>query len=458
MLLSAIVCRGSGARHSWDPAAAVLMNRILVFGDKSGLAALPVALRAKGVEATTAHSPETAMAAFANAEQYQAVLACLSDFAVGGPLESAPMRRIAVAERDALAQLLSALGSWVDDGLLAPVQHEELLLALRRPHAPRVRPPATEERIIGTEGGLSSAWRTLEKAAKFDADVLITGESGTGKELFARAIHNRSQRRHGPFVAINCAAIPAGLVESRLFGHVRGAFTDAHADQPGVFARAHGGTLFLDEVGDFPIDTQVKLLRSLQQGEIQPLGSEETTAVDVRVVSATSRDLAQLVEEKRFRDDLFYRLAVISIELPPLRYRRQDLSALVDHFVAVFSKKHEVQVELAPEARQLLLQASWPGNVRQLQNAIERLVVLAEGPMLGEELVRAGIRERESSIAPGVPPVGLRGRPLKEAMRSVEASLIAEALSACAGKRSTCAKALSISQRALLYKIKEHNL
>lgn len=438
-----------------------MMNRVLIFGEEEGLEALPVLLREFGVQATSTRSAQGATAALQGPEPFDAVVAQLSAFSAGGPLRIPSPRRIAVAERSALNEICSALGRDIDDCVLAPVRAEELLMALRRPRQFGHGPSLAEDVIIGKSGGLAKAWKVVEKAAVFDADVLITGESGTGKEVFARALHRLSKRAHAPFVALNCAAIPKGLLESQLFGHVKGAFTDAHHDKQGVFANAHGGTLFLDEVGDFPSDLQAKLLRALQTGEIQPVGSETTIRVDLRLVSATSRDLESMIADNTFRDDLFYRLAVIPIALPALRERPEDLGALIDHFLARFVAKHGLAgMTLEGHARELLMQASWPGNVRQLQNAVERVVVLSEGSRIGADLVQREIRDMGAKVdeqgEQGA--VALRGRPLKQAMHAVEAQLIAEALATCSGKRARCAQLLSISQRALLYKIKEHDL
>ena len=423
---------------------------------------LALELRDFGVDATTARDVAGARAALAGAAPYKAVVANLSDFAEGRELQGLRHRRIAVAERSSFAEVRAALGRTIDDCIVAPLRAEELLLALHRPDYSRKASPIAESAIIGIEGGLAKAWQLLETAAGFETDVQITGESGTGKELFAKALHRKSKRAAAPFVAVNCAAIPQGLLESQLFGHTKGAFTDAHQDKEGMFTKANGGTLFLDEIGDFPLELQAKLLRALQTGEIQPVGSEETIKVDLRLVSATSRNLEEMVAAKTFRDDLYYRLAVIPIVLPPLRERREDLNELVDHFLSVFAEKHGVSdLSLSAEARDALIQAKWPGNVRQLQNAIERLVVLSEGVLVDLEFVQREFSQHLSdsdSDSANIKGVALRGRPLKEAMRDIEARFIAEALEACSGKRARCAELLSISPRALLYKIKEHDL
>lgn len=436
------------------------MNRVLVFfGEESQSEDLSLMLRHEGVQATFARSAETMLAALG--DPYDAVLADLERFRDLPALSQIQAKRIAVATRDQVDALVDSLGRDIDDYLMAPVRREELRLALHRPRATRTGVTSLQT-IIGTSGGLAKPWAIAQKAAGFDADVLLTGESGTGKELFARAIHRLSGRNTGAFVAVNCAAIPEGLAESLLFGHVKGAFTGAHIETSGVFAQANGGTLFLDEVGDLGEEIQVKLLRALQTGEVQPLGSATSIRADVRVVAATSRDLPAMMGTGQFREDLYYRLAVIPIVLPPLRERLEDFDALVTHFLGFFTARHQAGVlTLAPEARRLLARASWPGNVRQLQNAVERLVVLCDGPEIGTDLVRREIRSPDLGMERDLPQTlgdCLQGRTLKEALRCVEAQYIAQALAECGGKRGECAKRLSISPRALLYKLKEYSI
>jgi len=414
-------------------------------------------LRRAGVQATAARSLDALRSAVA--DPYDAVIAPIESFVKMPELTSTRAQRIAVAPRSCGSSLEEALGRDIDDYLISPVREEELRLALRRPATPRGAPEVPDH-IVGIEHGLAKPWSVAKKAAGFDADVLLTGESGTGKELFARAIHRLSNRSAAAFIPVNCAAIPDGLAESLLFGHVEGAFTGAHAATDGVFTRAHKGTLFLDEVGDFSEEIQVKLLRALQTGEVQRLGAAQSETADVRVVAATSRDLPGMIAAGRFREDLYYRLAVIPIELPPLRERPGDVEALIDHFLAAFASRHQVGgLRLSPAAKQTLIEASWPGNVRELQNAIERLVVLAEGEEIGADLVLREIRAQSSEASVSGLRVGASlGQPLKHTMRLVEAELIRTALAACDGKRGKCAEHLAISQRALLYKLKEYNI
>jgi formate hydrogenlyase transcriptional activator len=246
-----------------------------------------------------------------------------------------------------------------------------------------VRPEDKFEDIIGRSDSLRAALDQVKIVAPTNSTVLILGETGTGKELVARAIHNRSSRRNRPFIKVNCAAIPSGLLESELFGHERGAFTGAIARKIGRFELAHGGTIFLDEIGDIPLELQPKLLRVLQEQEFERLGSTQTIRVDVRVVAATSRDLPQMAAKREFRSDLYYRLNVFPVRLPALRERREDIALLVRHFVDVYAKRMNKRVERVPEEAMLdFLNYTWPGNVRELQNFIERSVILSPGKLL----------------------------------------------------------------------------
>lgn len=253
--------------------------------------------------------------------------------------------------------------------------------------------------LVGSSARMREVYRLALGVAPTETTALILGESGTGKELTARAIHKHSRRRDAPFVAVNCSAIPVDLVESELFGHVRGAFSGATATREGLFESANGGTIFLDEVGDLPPLAQVKLLRVLQQGEIKPVGANETRVVDVRVVAATNVDLAQQIEQGRFREDLFYRLNVVAIELPPLRERKQDIPVLAYHFLRKHAARARREIRtIAAEAMRLLENFSWPGNVRELENAIEHAVVFCAG----DALTPADLPLTRSSLVPQV--------------------------------------------------------
>ncbi|MDQ1314020.1 MAG: two-component system, NtrC family, response regulator GlrR [Pseudomonadota bacterium] len=238
-------------------------------------------------------------------------------------------------------------------------------------------------------------------AARSDASLLIQGESGTGKELLARAIHRASPRRDKPFVAINCGAIPAELLESELFGHVKGAFTGAARDHPGLFVSAEGGTVFLDEIGDMPLPLQVKLLRVLQEGEVRPVGATETRAFDVRILSATHRNLDEAIVSGEFREDLYYRLNVVTLTLPPLRERREDIPLLARHFLGLLTKKYDRRIHgFAPDALEMLVAADWPGNIRQLHNVLEQCVALCTTAAIPVSLVARALRDKPAEILP----------------------------------------------------------
>jgi formate hydrogenlyase transcriptional activator len=241
----------------------------------------------------------------------------------------------------------------------------------------------SETELIGSSQGMRRALNAVQMVAPTDSAVLIQGETGTGKELIARAVHDQSLRKHEPFVTLNCAAIPSGLLESELFGHERGAYTGALNSATGRFQLAHQGTLFLDEIGDMPLELQPKLLRVLQEQEFERLGSTRTIRVDVRIVAATNRDLSTMVQERRFRADLFYRLHVFPIDLPPLRERLDDIPLLVRHFTGKFAERMNKEIHTIPdEVIEVLKHYSWPGNIRELQNIIERAVILSSGPVL----------------------------------------------------------------------------
>jgi formate hydrogenlyase transcriptional activator len=247
----------------------------------------------------------------------------------------------------------------------------------------RREPSRSENQLIGSSLAMRRALNAVSMVAPTDSAVMIQGETGTGKELIARAIHDQSQRRHAPFVTLNCAAIPSGLLESELFGHERGAYTGAMNSAIGRFQLAHQGTLFLDEIGDMPLELQPKLLRVLQEQEFERLGSTHTVRVDVRIVAATNRNLSSMIQERRFRADLFYRLHVFPIALPPLRERTDDIPLLVWHFVRKFAERMDRRIDVVPEeTMEILKNHSWPGNIRELQNFLERSVILSSGPVL----------------------------------------------------------------------------
>jgi two-component system response regulator AtoC len=299
-------------------------------------------------------------------------------------------------------------------------------------------------------------FRTIDKVADFKTTVLVTGESGTGKELVARAIHSRSSRRSGAFVAINCGAIPEALLESELFGHKRGAFTDAVSDRRGLFEEASGGTLLLDEIGELPLGLQVKLLRVLQEDVVRRLGDTKDVKVDTRIVAATHRDLAGEVKAGRFREDLYYRINVLAVPIAPLRERPEDINLLIEHFVARNNARLGVQFGgVSPEARKVLLEYPWPGNVRELENTIERAMVLAETD-------RIEVTDLPDRVRAALDPVQIRlasgELSIKKTTEAIERILIRRALEKTNGNRTRAAGLLEISHRALLYKIKDYKI
>jgi DNA-binding NtrC family response regulator len=306
--------------------------------------------------------------------------------------------------------------------------------------------------IIGRSKAIQAVVQTAKLVAQSRSTVLITGETGTGKELVARAIHDWSAQREMPLVRVNCAALPETLIESELFGHVRGAFTGAVGNKKGRFALADGGTIFLDEIGLVSSPVQMKLLRVLQEREFEPLGSERSVKVDVRVIAATNRDLRKLVSEGTFQEDLYYRLNVIPLAMPPLRERPDDIPLLVDYFVRRHSSKAGKRIDgISADAMTLLSRASWPGNVRELENTIERAVVLAPQPMIRAEDVSL-----MSATAPG--QLSLPSLNLKENLEWIEKETVRVALDRSRGVKKDAAEAMGISQRAMSYYLSKHRI
>jgi two-component system response regulator AtoC len=325
------------------------------------------------------------------------------------------------------------------------------------------RPP-----LVGESPSMKAIYEMVARVADSPSTVLITGESGTGKELIAKALHRGSSRRDRPLIKVNCAAIPKDLVESELFGYERGAFTGAVGSKPGRFELADGGTLFLDEIGEVPVEMQVKLLRALQESEFERVGGIKTLRVDVRLIAATNRDLKALIAEGRFREDLYYRLAVVPIALPPLRDRREDIPLLVSHFVDKYNQRLGKRVEgVDADAIALLQTYPWPGNIRELENLMERSVLFADGPIIHLSALPDSLRE-SSPLAP-VAPVGAlgaiaapSGASMKEIVRQAQADLerelIARALEETGGNVTRAAKRLQISRKSLQVKMKELGL
>jgi len=307
------------------------------------------------------------------------------------------------------------------------------------------------EGIIGESGRMQDVLSLVRRVAASDATVLVRGESGTGKELIAKAIHHASRRAAAPLVRVNCAALPETLLESELFGHEKGAFTGAVASRKGRFELADGGSLFLDEIGDLPLHLQVKLLRVLQEREFERVGSSRPIPADVRVLAATHRDLEALVRAGAFRDDLYYRINVVTIALPPLRERREDIPRLIDHFLAGFAAKNGKAIQgLTREARDALLRYDYPGNVRELENLIERAVVLTRDDVIGLADLPLSLREPEPAVA--------EERGLPATVEGLERRMIRDALARAGGVQTAAAERLGISERVLRYKLRKYGL
>jgi DNA-binding NtrC family response regulator len=315
------------------------------------------------------------------------------------------------------------------------------------------------ENIIGHSHALRHVLETVEKVADSDATVLVRGESGSGKELIARSIHFNSRRAERMFVTVNCGAIPEELLESELFGHVRGAFTNAVAHREGRFQVADGGTIFLDEIGDMSPNLQVKLLRVLQDRTFEPVGSSKTIKVNVRVVAATHQDLEQAIRERRFREDLFYRLNVIPIEVPPLRERREDIPLLAQHFLDQINQEKGKRIDgLHPDALQALCDYEWPGNVRELENLIERMAILKGQGEIGVVDLPPAFRRGALAAAPAVPQIPSHGLAFGEVVGRFEADLIRQALDRTQGNKNRAAQLLGLNRTTLLEKIKKRGL
>jgi two-component system response regulator AtoC len=309
--------------------------------------------------------------------------------------------------------------------------------------------------IVGRGAAIQQVLGVAAKVARHPSTVLVTGESGTGKELIARYIHESSPRAEAAMVAVNCGAIPENLLESELFGHAKGAFTGATVEKKGLFEDADGGTLFLDEIGELSPPLQVKLLRALQEGEIRRVGDNSDRPVDVRLIAATARDLEAEVAAGRFRADLYYRINVVRLHLPPLRDRREDIPELVRHFIQLYGRRLGLSVtSMSPAAMRLMMEYAWPGNVRELENVIERSLVMAEGPQIEPEHLPAAIR----SPGAATPMRDELDLSIKRQTAALERGLIRAALERTGGNRTRAAKLLELSHRALLYKIREYGL
>lgn len=451
-----------------------MSDRILIVDDDEALReSLQLVLSAEGFEVQTATSGEDALRKI---DDYPAdIIFC--DLRMPGidGLELIP--QLARRLQNSTIIMMSAYGTnevafeamkrGAYDYLAKPFQPSEAAFVIRKAQERErlrqtnrllrrdVERAVGDRPIVAASSVMIDLLEMMERAAAYKTTVLLTGESGTGKEVLARAIHAQSPRRNEAFVAVNCGAIPEHLLESELFGHSKGAFTGADRARRGLFMAATGGTLFLDEISELPINLQVKLLRVLQEEEVRPVGESKSRAVDVRVIAATARDLESEITANRFREDLFYRLNVVRLEVPPLRARPKDVSLLVDHYFAHYQELLGKRLQgIADDALDALVAYRWPGNVRELQNVIERAVILSNGD-------RLSLRDLpENVVRPSEPSESGRSQDLslRRARRGVEIDVIQMALRATDGNRTHAAKLLEISHRALLYKIKEYGI
>ncbi|AKU98531.1 Type IV fimbriae expression regulatory protein PilR [Labilithrix luteola] len=451
------------------------MRRVLVVDDEENIRlVLKTLLKRNGYDVEVADSGEAALA-LVDSFGPDVILTDVRMPKMGGldllatlKAKQNPATVIVMSAYGSVDLALEAMKAGAYDYVGKPFKADEIVLALRKAEEretlrrenralkEQITKESQFESILARSESMTTIFRTITKIADFKTTVLIQGESGVGKELVARAIHHRSARKNQPFVPINCGAIPENLLESELFGHKKGAFTDANSDRRGLFEEADGGTLFLDEIGELPLNLQVKLLRALQEESIRRLGDSRDVKVDVRIVTATHRDLAAEAKAGRFREDLFYRINVLPIAIPPLRARKEDINLLVDHFLAKNNARLGTQIRAVnPEARKLLLEYSWPGNVRELENTIERAMVLCDGDVIGSQDLPERLRD---ALDPVQVQLASGELSIKKTTAAIEEILIRRALQKTRGNRTRAAELLEISHRALLYKIKDYSI
>ena len=448
---------------------------ILIVDDEPGiLKGLKGYLEFKGMEVTTALGGQEGLKEF-RSSSFSAVVCDLKMPGIDG-LQF--LRELGKELENTAVIIMSAFGTLdlvvesmqlgADDYISKPFTPEELLLRLHKVIEKRrlqeenknlrsqIRKEFDFANIIGKSHNIVAIFERIKRLSDYNTNVLLQGESGTGKELFAKAIHANSSRKNRPFVAINCGAVPEHLLESELFGHKKGSFTDATKDKKGLFLEANLGTLFLDEIGEMLLKLQIKLLRAIQEREILPVGETKAIQIDIRIIAATLRDLEQDVLDGRFREDLYYRLNVISLHIPPLRERREDIPVLIEHFMKVQSKRLKIDPpQLSPEVMTVLLDYPWPGNVRELENCIEHFLVLGDKTILQKHLPQHVLRYSKNQDLLDLP---LDDLSIKRQTLMLEKQLIIRALRKTSGNRTRAAKLLDISQRALLYKLKEYEI
>jgi len=451
------------------------MRRVLVVDDEENIrVVLRTLLRKHGYEVVVAESGEAAMALI-DGFGPDVILTDVRMPKMGGldllatlKAKQYPATVIVMSAYGNMDLAIEAMKAGAYDYVSKPFKPDEIVLALRKAEErevlrrenralkEQIQKESQFESILAKSAPMVDVFKTIAKIADFKTTVLITGESGVGKELVARAIHARGSRKNAPFVAVNCGAIPENLLESELFGHKKGAFTDATTDRRGLFEEADGGTLLLDEIGELPLALQVKLLRALQEESIRRLGEAKDTKIDVRIIAATHRDLTEETKAGRFREDLYYRINVLPIHIPPLRERREDIPLLIDHFVTRNNARLGTQITgLSTEAKKLLLDYSWPGNVRELENTIERAMVLCDGGVIEASDLPDRIREAMDPVQVQLASGELS---VKKTVHAIEQILIRRALQKTKGNRTRAAELLEISHRALLYKIKDYKI
>jgi two-component system response regulator PilR (NtrC family) len=450
--------------------------RILVVDDERSLREfLEIFFRREGYGVVTAASVDEALIAL-GADDFDVVI---SDVQMAGASGLDLLRTVKESAPDCVVIMITAFATTETaieamkqgayDYITKPFKVDELRLVVEKALEKKLLTDENQRlrtalrsrsrSLVGTSAALGRVHDLIAQVATTRTNVLVSGESGTGKELVARAIHELSERREKPFIAVNCGAIPENLLESELFGHVRGAFTGAVSHKPGLVETADGGTLFLDEIGELPPSLQVKLLRLIQEKTIRRVGGNHDQRADVRIVAATNRDLEAEAQAGRFREDLYYRLNVIQIALPALRERMEDVPILVQHFLAKYRRElgKEVQ-EVAPEAMEKILAHSFPGNVRELENLIERAVALSRGPTLGVDVLPASVLERSASRRPAAAQPGPVSGNLDEILASYERGLLADALQRAGGVKKRAARLLGISFRSFRYRLEKLGL
>jgi len=454
----------------------MISKRILIVDDEESFRhMLSVILVKEGYEVETSSSAEDGLRKAA-ASTFDQILC---DIRMPGMDGLGFLREMKKSEFETTIIVMSAYGTTdiaveamklgAYDYISKPFKPDEIILTLRKAEEreqlrkenqllrKEVAKEYSFENIVSKNEKMQKIFDVIKKVSHYKSTVLITGESGTGKELVARALHYNSDRSQNPFIAVNCGAIPENLLESELFGHAKGAFTDAIRTKKGLFEEADGGTLFLDEIGELPGQLQVKLLRVLQDGEIRRIGESKPIQIDVRIVAATVKDLPREVNEGRFREDLFYRLNVLPLHVPPLRERKEDIPLLIHHFIGKYNAAmHKNVTSVDHKAMEKLMSYKWYGNVRELENTIERAIVLSEKNHIESENLPVEVQDFKEELK--IETLPDEEYSIKKASKSLEVNLIKKALKKTKGNHTHAARLLEISHRALLYKIKEYEI